>query len=165
MNKHRDKDYKEQITEDFVKNVLQVALKKINETEHFQKAKKIFENIQEQNLENIFKVNVLLDVLKKKVNYESKESFYRSFYSVVINRSSTFLVSISNVVYFNLFFIKLGEVIQINLLKKDDIVNNGEGIPIVSDREMAGLQYIGGYVIHNLHRKIKNLKKYDSQKN
>lgn len=99
------------------------------------------------NLQNVFKC------LAKK---RDGEKFYSMFYSTVPLRSTSYFVGLSRNAA-TLLSTKLADH-MLSHSKKQGCTNSSTSGAKLTEKEMAGLQYIGGYVLSKLHHKLAQLK-------
>lgn len=95
------------------------------------------------NLQNVFKC------LAKK---RDGEKFYSMFYSTVPLRSTSYFVGLSRNAA-TLLSAKLADH-MLSYSKKQGCTNSSTSGAKLTEKEMAGLQYIGGYVLSKLHHKL-----------
>ena len=95
------------------------------------------------NLQNVFKC------LAKK---RDGEKFYSMFYSTVPLRSTSYFVGLSRNAA-TLLSTKLADH-MLSYSKKQGCTNSSTSGAKLTEKEMAGLQYIGGYVLSKLHHKL-----------
>ena len=94
------------------------------------------------NLQNVFKC------LAKKGD---AEKFYSMFYSNVPIKSTSYFVGLSRNAA-TLLSTKLADH-MLSYSKKQECTNSSASCAKLTEKEMAGLQYIGGYVLNKLHHK------------
>lgn len=94
------------------------------------------------NLQNIFKC------LVKKTD---AEKFYSMFYSTVPIKSTSYFAGLSRNAA-TLLSTKLADH-MLSYSKKQEHTNSSASSAKLTEKEMAGLQYIGGYVLNKLHHK------------
>ena len=94
------------------------------------------------NLQNIFKC------LVKKTD---AEKFYSMFYSTVTIKSTSYFAGLSKNAA-TLLSTKLADH-MLSYSKKQECTNSSASSAKLTEKEMAGLQYIGGYVLNKLHHK------------
>lgn len=91
------------------------------------------------------------------------EKFYSDYYSTVCLMATNYFINLS----YNaatLLATTVAEFILVYYKRKAAEINddlhilpgNSPSKSVLSSMEIAGLQYLGGYVLHNLHRKLKN---------
>ena len=81
----------------------------------------------------------------------------------MIHNQSVQLKNINNK-YLRVLFIKLGNLLWINLNKNTHDFFKQIRDPSRTEKEIHGLQYLrGGYVLHYLYRKLKNPKNWKSE--
>ena len=107
-------------------------------------------------------INNFCEELNGKVNSKSREKFYSTYYSHVIYNESVQMTNIKTK-YLRVLLIKLGDLLWINLDKNKHDFSEQIRDQSVTEKEMHGLQYLGGYVFHNLCRKLKNSKNWKSE--
>ena len=61
-----------------------------------------------------------------------------------------------NQIYFSK---KLGDIAKVEVSNVNISITE-DGLKSVSEREVAGLQYIGGYIVHKLHNNFRNHKNW-----
>ena len=111
-------------------------------------------------LEN-FSEKESVDLQKKlsTLTLNDKELFYSRYYVEIVSKSETYLKlkeSTSKII-----LMKLADILQADAVKEQEHVEEIH-TKNLSEREIAALQYLGGYVISNLSKKIKNCKNYKS---
>lgn len=97
------------------------------------------------------------------------EKFYSNFYSTVCLKATNYFTNLSDNAA-TLLAAKVAEFILVYYKRKAAEIpaeNLEDGSPsmVLSGMEIAGLQYLGGYVLYNLHKKLKNSTLWDSQAN
>ena len=100
------------------------------------------------------------------------EKFYSDYYSTVCLMATNYFINLScNAA--TLLATTVAEFILVYYKRKAAEINddlhilpgNSPSKSVLSSMEIAGLQYLGGYVLHNLHRKLKNSNLLDTQAN
>ena len=94
------------------------------------------------NLQNIFQC-----LIKK----TDAEKFYSMFYSTVPIKSTSYFAGLSRNAA-TLLSTKLADH-MLSYSKKQECTNSSASSAKLTEKEMAGLQYIGGYVLNKLHHK------------
>ena len=94
----------------------------------------------------------LIDDINKNVSFKNKESFYKDFYTHIVRNCAIYFPSLQ---YKTTTIItrKLAEHIYNFKSKKE--TNEELFTKRLSKKELAGLQYISGYVVHKLYKKLK----------
>lgn len=102
----------------------------------------------------------LWDTLKIHIDFKNSDTFLSSYYKFIVENGQMFqnMLSISTV---RLLLIKLADILLIKHENKQrkQIEETSHNL---SPRQLAGLQYIGGYILHKLHKKIKNSNKWQT---
>ena len=100
------------------------------------------------------------------------EKFYSDYYSTVCLMATNHFINLScNAA--TLLATTVAEFILVYYKRKAAEINddlhilngNSPSKSVLSSMEIAGLQYFGGYVLHNLHQKLKNSSLLDTQAN
>ena len=106
-----------------------------------------FTNLAEESTEFVELQKIYRQLMKKK----NKEQFYAKFYSTVPLNSCRYFTGLSRNSA-TLLSTKLADVIL--AYGKEKAVITVKNIKFeLTEKEMAGLQYIGGYVLHKLQNK------------
>ena len=99
------------------------------------------------------------------------EKFYSDYYSTICLMATNYFINLSDNGA-TLLATTVAEFILVYYKRKAAEINNDHILPgnspsksVLSSMEIAGLQYLGGYVLYNLHRKLKNSSLLDSQVN
>ena len=113
-------------------------------------------------LENFSEFKELSDLQKKLITLtlNDKELFYSRYYVEIVSKSERYLKFKGNTS--KVVLMKLADIIQADIVKEQGHIDNEIHTKNLSEREVAALQYLGGYVISNLSKKIKNCKHYKS---
>ena len=105
-----------------------------------------------------------------KVLYNSgdAEKFYTNFFTIMPLKAEEFFQNINKNAAM-LLVLKFADSLiafekERGACRSSDKANSPEPSKI-SDNEKSALQYLGGYVLHNLHKKIRASKKYNSEEN
>ena len=100
--------------------------------------------------------NILYTTLQAKVNFSSHEKFLSSYYAYVVKFGFQMLVEVKEYTS-KIILIKLADSLYTRHQKKQrkEVEETSHNL---SDRQLAGLQYLSGYVIHKLYKKSKNCK-------
>lgn len=109
------------------------------------------ESMELAELQKIFK-----QLMKKK----DQEKFYATFYSTVPLNSTKYFTGLSRNAA-TLLSTKVADIMIVYSKEKSFIPGKDFEIKL-SDKEMAGLQYVGGYVLHKLYKKHTNSKVCES---
>lgn len=116
-------------------------------------------NLQDKVSTNDKFIEKLYTDVCKKINFKNTESFYISFYNTIVRESTGYFHQVANKCA-TIVTRKLGD----ELMKFVTTKRNPEVEEIVtknlSEKEVSALQYLGGYVLHNLYRKCRNSSKY-----
>jgi len=99
-------------------------------------------------------------IISNSLNFKDKEKFYEKFYLEVVSKSEEHFPGLLYHSSMNICR-KLGEF-MFSLHKKNREIDSNIITKSISDRELAGLQYLSGYVIHKLFSKERNSKNYKS---
>ena len=94
----------------------------------------------------------------KLVKIKDKEIFHEKFYPEVVSKSKDYFPGLLYHVSMNICR-KLGEYV-FSLPKRNSEIEKNVITKSISDRELAGLQYLSGYVIHKLFLKERNSRNY-----
>ena len=107
--------------------------------------------------------NILYTTLQAKVNFSSHEKFLSSYYAYVVKFGFQMLVEVKEYTS-KIILIKLADSLYTRHQKKQrkEVEETSHNL---SDRQLAGLQYLSGYVIHKLYKKSKNCKAWSSPEN
>ena len=114
-------------------------------------------------MENDFSENIkdlFYNTLCNKVKLKDSEKFYSTFYTHIMQEAEVLFPAI-NVKHSRVFLMKFSEMFWDYVNKKEKAVV--ETSHSISERELTGLQYLGGYVIHKLHKKIKSSKSWKNE--
>ena len=94
----------------------------------------------------------LLLKLRNAVNFKSSEKFISTYYdNVVYNGEQLFTLETD---ILRLLLVKLANPLMIRFQNKESNQIVEDNAHNISDRQLAGLQYIAGYVISKLYKKI-----------
>ena len=107
-----------------------------------------FTNLAEESTEFVELLKIYQQLLKKK----NQEQFYAKFYSTVLLNSCTYFTALSRNSA-TLLSTKLADVMLAYSKEKAVITVRNFKFELTSEKEKAGLLYIGGYVLHKLHNK------------
>ena len=95
----------------------------------------------------------LLEELNTNVKIKSRETYYASYYTFIVNTTTIQLQGFSYRLL-RVLLMKVADLLWVNLKRNlNDKEKNVEHHP-VTEKEMESLQYLGGYVLHNLHTKL-----------
>ena len=102
-------------------------------------------------------------LLHEKLNIKSinPEKFYGFFYSKIVLNSKSFFPMLSESAS-KVLTTKLADIL-LCFKKEKEVDVTTTSTRNISERELSGLQYLGGYVMQNLYKKIKNSKKYNCE--
>ena len=107
----------------------------------------LFTNLAEESTEFVQLLKIYQQLMKKK----NQEQFYAKFYSTVPLNSCTYFTGLSRNSA-TLLSTKLADVMLAYSKEKAVITVKNFKFEL-TEKEKAGLQYIGGYVLHKLHNK------------
>lgn len=134
--------------------VVASAIKKINEAEVFTESlrnelsKYSFQQPEEESFE-FSSIKSMYDGFLKNGDLEK---FYQKYYATVPVKSTQFFTGLSR----NAATLLSTKVADCLIAYRKRSKNSGSNTPtttVLSERERAGLQYLGGYVLHNLYKK------------
>ena len=106
-----------------------------------------FTNLAEESTEFVELRKIYQELMKKK----NQEQFYAKFYSTVPLNSCIYFTGPSRNSA-TLLSTKLADV-MLTYSKEKAVITVRNFKFDLTEKEMAGLQYIGGYVLHKLHNK------------
>ena len=112
------------------------------------------QNISEDKCDRLF------TTLISKVNFKSSDAFLSTYYGHIIQFGGIMLPDLSESTS-KILLIKLGDTLY-SAHQKQERQLVEDSAYVVSERQLAGLQYLSGYVIHKLHRKLKNNKRWNT---
>ncbi|KAL9956840.1 hypothetical protein ACROYT_G038383 [Oculina patagonica] len=144
--------------------VVASAIRKINAAEVFTKSLRSelrnysFQQPEEGSLEFATIKSIYDGFLKK----GDLEKFYQKYYSTVPVKSTQFFSGLSR----NAATLLSTKVADCLIAHSKQNKNSGDNSPtttVLSEREKAGLQYLGGYVFHNLYKKHARINTVESQ--
>ena len=126
---------------------------------------------QREIISNFYHLEKDLSILFEEIHKISKDfnknrnaaQFFTSYYANVVSNVSNFFSNLPHASSTTLA-IQLGETVLCHLTEKPEKPNNNPSSPI-TDREVDGLQYLSGYVIHKLLKKTKAKSNYNSVDN
>ena len=110
---------------------------------------------------NIIVTEEQIELLTKtvnKLNMKSAEKFYTNFFSTITASAASFINSehLSTAV---LILSKLSiKLLGLQKRKEDTEIESASYSRTISEREIAGLQYLGGYILHTLHGRMSKSK-------
>jgi len=141
-------------------SVLQQSAAKIIESECHSSF--IAEKLKDAGDLHIDKENLdkLVNLFQHKIKFSNPEKFNTTYYNLVVKNSKSYFPDLDYRLS-RLIFIKASTILLAMSKGKNEIMLE-ESPRSISDRELAGLQYIGGYIIHKLHKKFKNSKNWQS---
>ena len=116
-----------------------------------------------QFLENDFPENVkelFYKLLCEKVKLKNSEKFYSTFYESIMLGAADLVPGVTPK-YSRVFLMKFAELLSAHVNKKQEVV--AETSQSISEKELTGLQYLGGYVIHKLYKKFKTSKNWKNK--
>ena len=115
----------------------------------------------EQGFPEVF-LKKLQEEMTINVKTKNKEKYYASFYTHIVNDpEEKFKLENTPMKYMRVLLMKLCDALWHNGLKlsskdlSDSTAVTSQGI---SDKEIESLQYLGGYVLHKLHSRLKRSK-------
>ena len=87
----------------------------------------------------------------------------KTYFSSVVNKSDASLLT-SNLSQYSkrIFLIKLADFLLSSCQKKTKVFTESHQATI-NDRQLAGLQFLTGYIIHKIYKSIRNSKKWKSE--
>ena len=153
-----------ELTPTILADLVNGSLLKVKNTKVYQCLKKelnlyTFEQLEE-GTEEFSKLKTIYEGFVKNGN---AEKFYGKYYATVPLNSTTFFKGLSR----NAATLLSSKVADCMLAycKKENSTSekNKEPSVALSEREKAGLQYVGGYVLHNLHNKHRGSSSTESQ--
>lgn len=113
-----------------------------------------------QDAMNLFVSDEQVDNLTKevnKLNVKSSEKFYTDFYCKIV-KSATKIITTGNPSSAVLILSKLCPLlISIQKEKEEKYLSIASCSRTITERELAGLQYLGGYILQNLHKNFQKL--------
>ena len=101
-------------------------------------------------------LKMLRNELREHIDFRSTEKFYETFYDKVVVRSETYAPSLQKNTSM-LLFRKFADIFLAVVSKEEKDETKTKNL---SKKELAALQYLGGYVIRNMFKKYRNSKKY-----
>ena len=104
-------------------------------------------------------INVLHQQISKKVKFQSSDSFLSTYYGYIVKDGHELIPFLKENTA-KILLIKLADLLFPKHLEKEKEVIDDTSF-CLSNRQLSGLQYLGGYVLHNLDRKIKNSKRWN----
>ena len=134
--------------------VVASAIKKINEAEVFTESlrnelsKYSFQQPEEESFE-FSSIKSMYDGFLKNGDLEK---FYQKYYATVPVKSTQFFTGLSRNAA-TLLSTKVADCFIAYCKRSKNSGNNTPTTTVLSERERAGLQYLGGYVLHNLYKK------------
>ena len=134
--------------------VVASAIKKINEAEVFTESlrnelsKYSFQQPEEESFE-FSSIKSMYDGFLKNGDLEK---FYQKYYATVPVKSTQFFTGLSRNAA-TLLSTKVADCLIAYRKRSKNSGNNTATTTVLSERERAGLQYLGGYVLHNLYKK------------
>lgn len=97
-------------------------------------------------------------------SYPNPNNFYSKFYSGVVVHSSSYFTNFSPKAA-TLFATTLASVTYQDIVKPDSNQKNKNTVQkSLSEKELAGLQYLGGYIFSKLHKKLTSSKHWKTEK-
>ena len=116
-----------------------------------------FTNLPEESMEFADLQKIFKQLMKKK----DQEKFYTMFYSTVPLNSTKYFTGLSRNAA-TLLSTKIADIMLVNSKEKSVVPVKAFDIKL-TDKEMTGLQYVGGYVLHKLYNKHTKSKSTASQ--
>ena len=160
---NQDEDQQRLLSPSILAEIVSSALLKVTNTKVFSASIRnelslyTFQQPEEQDFTKLKKI---YDGLVKN---SDAEKFYGKFYGTIPLVSTRFFKGLSQTSA-TLLSTKVADCMLAFCKKeKSAAYNNKESTVALSEREKAGLQYIGGYVLHNLHNKHSGRKTTESQ--
>lgn len=147
-------DHRCQLTSDILTRMINEAKQRLPDNRVF--PKNVREELKDYNFTGISeetdKFKNLQDVFKHLAKKRNGEKLYSMFYSTVALRSTSYFVGLPRNAA-TLLSTKLADH-MLSYSKKQGCTNSSASGAKLSEKEMAGLQYIGGYVLNKLHHKL-----------
>ena len=146
--------------------IVRNALKNIYEREVF--AEELRKELKQYEYEVLEEGTQEFSVMKALFEGYSKngnaEKFYGNYYAQVPLKSSTFLKGLSRNAA-TLLATKVADFIlsYCNGTKSSSDNNPPSAQSVLTEKQQAGLQYVGGYVLHNLHKEYARNNKTENQ--
>ena len=97
----------------------------------------------------------LCQILQNSIEHNNIEFFYRNYLKNVVLQNQIYFPNVDNTS--RLLLMKLGDIIKVEV-SNISISITEDGPKGVSERELAGLQYIEGYIVHKFHNNFRNHK-------
>ena len=118
-----------------------------------------FEQLEEESEE----FTIIRSIYEGIVKNGDAEKFYGKFYATISLNSTRFFKGLSQNSS-TLLSTKVADW-MLTYYRKENTANgnNGESTVVLSEREKAGLQYVGGYVLHNLYNKHRGKSSTESE--
>lgn len=104
----------------------------------------------------------LADGINKFVSFKSSSVFMETYYGNIIQYGESFFKGDFSGSTIKIILIKLADLIFVKHQGKERKVVE-ENAHSINDRQLAGLQYLGGYVLHTIYKKIKNSKQFKNK--
>ena len=118
-----------------------------------------------QNFQRHLKIEIchkLADGINKLVSFKSSSMFMETYYGNIVRYGDSFFKEDFGGPTIKIILIKLADFIFVKHQGKERKVVE-ETAHSINDRQLAGLQYLGGYVLHTIYKKIKYSKKIKSK--
>lgn len=152
--------FKTYLTEEKILHVINKCSMKIQANKCYPESIHFILSKKEFNAEScdIKKIHENAQVIEK----HNIEKFYSVFFGNIVQNSSDIFPEITSNAS-TLLCAKLADslVVEFKKFQKGEQSEMMETeTPVLTEREVAGLQYLGGYVAHNLYRKYKNKKNW-----
>ena len=134
--------------------VVASAIKKINEAEVFTESlrNELSKYSFQQPEEESFEFSSIKSMYDGFLNNGDLEKFYQKYYATVPVKSTQFFTGLSRNAA-TLLSTKVADCLIAYRKRSKNSGNNTPTTTVLSERERAGLQYLGGYVLHNLYKK------------
>ena len=111
----------------------------------------------ESDNENFMK---LCQILQNSTEHNNIEVFYRNYLKNVVLQNQIYFPNVNKYTSRSLLM-KLGDIIKVEVSNIGiSITEDSPKSVSESERELAGLQYIGGYIVHKLHNNFRNHKNW-----
>ena len=119
------------------------------------KSKIISLQLVESDNENFIK---LCQLLPNSIEHNNIEAFYRNYLKNMVLQSQIYFPNVDKYTS-RLLLMKLGVIIKVEVSNISISITEDDP-KSVSGRELAGLQYTRGYIVHKLHNNFRNHKNW-----
>ena len=99
-------------------------------------------------------------MLQEQVKFSTTEKLLSTYYSCIVYNGESLLYGLEEHIS-KLILIKLSDFLMIKHQQLEKGIIE-DGVYNLSKRQLAGLQYLAGYVVHQLYKKIKNSRNWQS---